>query len=133
MATFYNQATLSYGQGTINSNITEAEILTGLQITKTAVTASYGSGDGIVYVITLSNNGANAYNALTPGSKQYVTQLAVLEEAEAIYAGIFPLWAIILIAVGGVLVLAGGAVATVLILKRKKAAAAEEPTTEPEA
>ncbi len=75
----------------------------------------------------------NAYNALTPGSKLYVTQLAVLEEAEAIYAGIFPLWAIILIAVGGVLVLAGGAVATVLILKRKKAAAAEEPTTEPEA
>ena len=65
MATFYNQATLSYGQGTINSNITEAELLTGLQITKTAVTSSYGSGDGIVYVITLSNNGANAYNALT--------------------------------------------------------------------
>ena len=65
MATFYNQATLSYGQGTINSNITEAELLSGLQITKTAVSSSYGSGEGIVYVITVSNNGPTVYNALT--------------------------------------------------------------------
>ena len=65
MATFYNQATLSYGQGTINSNITEAELLSGLTITKTAVSSSYGAGEGIVYVITVSNNGPTAYSALT--------------------------------------------------------------------
>ena len=83
------------------------------------------------------NAARNAYNALTPGAKKYVTQLAVLEEAEAIYAGIFPLWAIILIAVGGVLVLAGGATAVLLVLKKKKATPAEEriaeeTTAEPE-
>ncbi len=74
----------------------------------------------------------NAFNALTPGSQKYVTKLAVLEEAEEIYAGIFPVWAIILIAVGGVLVLAGGAVAVILVLKKKKAAApvAEEAAEE---
>ena len=65
MATFYNQATLSYGQGVINSNVTEAELLSGLEITKTAITTSYGAGDAIVYAITLSNNGPTAYDALT--------------------------------------------------------------------
>ena len=75
----------------------------------------------------------NAYNALTPGAKEYVTKLAVLEEAEAIYAGIFPLWAIILIAAGGVLVLAGAAVAVILVLKKKKAAKPAETSEEAEA
>ena len=72
----------------------------------------------------------DAYNALTPGAKKYVTQLAVLEEAEAIYAGIFPLWAIILIAVGGVVVLAGGVVAVLLVMKKKKAARPAQETSD---
>ena len=65
MATFYNQATLSYGGSTVNSNTTEAELLSGLTITKTAVTETYGSGSSIVYTVTLSNAGSTAYNALT--------------------------------------------------------------------
>ena len=65
MATFYNQATLSYGGNTVNSNTTEAELLSGLTITKTAVTPSYGAGGNVVYAITLSNMGSSAYNALT--------------------------------------------------------------------
>ena len=65
MATFYNQATLSYGGNTVNSNTTEAELLSGLEITKTAVTATYDAGGNIVYVITLSNMGSSSYNPLT--------------------------------------------------------------------
>ena len=65
MATFYNQATLSYGGNTVNSNTTEAELLSGLQITKTAVTESYDAGGNIVYVITLSNMGSASYTSLT--------------------------------------------------------------------
>ncbi len=65
MATFFNQATLSYGGSTVNSNTTEAELLSGLTITKTAVTGSYEAGGSIVYAITLSNVGSASYTALT--------------------------------------------------------------------
>lgn len=65
MATFYNQATLSYGGNTVNSNTTEAELLSGLTITKTAVTPGYTAGGNVVYAITVSNAGGSAYNALT--------------------------------------------------------------------
>ena len=65
MATFYNQATLSFGGNVVNSNTTEAELLSGLGITKTAVTASYSAGSGVVYAVTLDNRASTAYNALT--------------------------------------------------------------------
>lgn len=65
MATFFNQATLTYGTNVVNSNVTEAELITGLGITKTAVTETYTPGGSIVYVITLTNNGASAYEGLT--------------------------------------------------------------------
>lgn len=57
MATFYNQATLSYGNVVRSSNITEGEIVSAATLTKTAVTEGYGAGDGITYVISLANNG----------------------------------------------------------------------------
>ena len=65
MATFYNQATLSFGGNVVNSNTTEAELLSGLTITKTAITTTYEAGGNIVYAITLSNMGGSSYNALT--------------------------------------------------------------------
>ena len=65
MATFYNQATLSFGGETLNSNITEAELLSGLSITKTAVTPIYGAGGNAVYTVTLSNMGSVAYSDLS--------------------------------------------------------------------
>ena len=65
MATFYNQATLSYGGNVVNSNTTEAELLSGLTIEKTAISASYTAGGNIAYVITVSNMGGSAYNGLT--------------------------------------------------------------------
>lgn len=57
MATFFNQATLNFAGRVTSSNITEGEIVSGLTLTKTAITENYGPGDGIVYTITLSNAG----------------------------------------------------------------------------
>ena len=65
MATFYNQATLSFGGNVVNSNTTEAELLSGLELTKTAVNASYSAGGSVVFAVTLRNMGASPYNALT--------------------------------------------------------------------
>ena len=65
MAIFYNQATLSYGGGTMNSNTTEAELLSGLTLTKTALSSEYNPGGSAVYAITLSNIGSTPYNSLT--------------------------------------------------------------------
>ena len=55
MATFYNQATLSYGNNVTTSNVTVGEIISGLTMTKTAVSTGYGIGDGITYVVSLIN------------------------------------------------------------------------------
>ena len=41
MATFFNQATLSYSGGVVNSNITSGEIVEVLSVTKTAVGGEY--------------------------------------------------------------------------------------------
>ena len=55
MATFFNQATLSYGDNVTNSNVTTGEIISGIGLTKTAASTSYGAGDGVSYVVTLVN------------------------------------------------------------------------------
>ena len=65
MATFYNRATLSIGGNVVNSNTTEAELLSGLDITKTPITATYTAGGNVVYAITLTNLGGSTYNSLT--------------------------------------------------------------------
>lgn len=65
MATFYNQATLSYSGNIINSNTTEAELLVGLELTKTAITGTYTADGNVVYAITLRNMSGSTYNDLT--------------------------------------------------------------------
>ena len=65
MATFFNQATLSYNNTIINSNITTGEIQEVLAITKTAVVDSYSQGDDVTYVINIRNTGTLAYTDLT--------------------------------------------------------------------
>lgn len=65
MATFYNQATLSFGGNVVNSNTTEAELLSGLELSKTPVTATYTAGSDVVYAVTLDNMGTASYDALT--------------------------------------------------------------------
>jgi len=89
LATFYNQASLSLGGTVTNSNITEGEILDVLTITKTAVSSGYGRGDGISYVVTLTNTGTVPVTGVTvtdnlgaytvPGTALTVTPLDFVE------------------------------------------------------
>lgn len=65
MATFFNQATLTYNDTVINSNITTGEIQEVLTITKTAVQTDYTQGGDVTYVINIRNTGTLAYNGLT--------------------------------------------------------------------
>lgn len=65
MATFYNQATLSYNGNTTNSNIAQGELLEVLSATKTAVLAEYSANRDVTYIINIVNSGAGAYSNLT--------------------------------------------------------------------
>lgn len=65
MATFTNQATLTYSGGVTNSNITTGQLLEVLTATKTAVVPTYRAGRPITYLITLVNSGAAALTSLT--------------------------------------------------------------------
>ncbi len=65
MATFFNQATLSYSGGTVNSNITTGEILEVLAATKTAVYDRYAPGSDITYAVNIVNSGTIAFTGLT--------------------------------------------------------------------
>lgn len=65
MATFYNQATLSFAGKVTNSNVTEGELVSELSLTKTAVSTDYGPGDGIVYAVTLVNADSVAKSGIT--------------------------------------------------------------------
>jgi len=65
MAQFTNQATLSYNNAVINSNIAVGEILEVLSATKTAVGDSYSQNDNVTYVISIVNAGAAAFTGLS--------------------------------------------------------------------
>ena len=60
MASFFNQATLIFGGRRANSNVTESEIVDTLSLTKTAITQSYSSDSGIVYAVSIANNGTTS-------------------------------------------------------------------------
>jgi hypothetical protein len=63
MATFTNQATLIFNGQSTSSNVTTGELLTGLTLTKTAITDAYGRDGRISYVVTISNVGAAVTDA----------------------------------------------------------------------
>lgn len=65
MATFFNQATLSYSGGTVNSNIATGEIVEVLSATKTAAIDNYTPGSEITYAVNIVNSGAVAFTGLT--------------------------------------------------------------------
>ena len=65
MATFFNQATLSYNGNVVNSNITAGELLEVLSATKTAVVDTYSRNSEVTYIINIVNSGSIAYNNLT--------------------------------------------------------------------
>lgn len=65
MATFTNQATLTYNGNVITSNIATGEIIEVLSATKTAVIDTYSRDSQITYVIQLVNSGAAAFSGIT--------------------------------------------------------------------
>ncbi len=65
MATFYNQATLSYNGNTTTSNITTGELVEVLSAKKHAVLPDYVAGDAVTYIITIVNSGNVPFTNLT--------------------------------------------------------------------
>ncbi len=65
MATFYNQATLSYNDTVTNSNIVTGELVEVLTATKTAITETYTQGETVTYVVSIANTGSTAITGVT--------------------------------------------------------------------
>ncbi len=65
MATFYNQATLSYNGNVTNSNIVTGEIVEVLTADKTATDATYTAGDTVTYIVSLVNTSSTAVTGVT--------------------------------------------------------------------
>ncbi len=65
MATFFNQATLSYNNTVTNSNIVTGELLEVLSAEKSALDTEYGTGDTVTYIINLVNSGNTAFTGAT--------------------------------------------------------------------
>ncbi|MBQ7907644.1 MAG: hypothetical protein IJ309_07640 [Clostridia bacterium] len=65
MATFTNQAQLTYRDTVTNSNVAVGEILDVLSVSKTAVSNVYGANDTITYIVSIVNTGSVAISGLT--------------------------------------------------------------------
>ena len=57
MATFFNQATLTYNGNTVSSNITTGELVNALTVTKTAVIDTYTRDSEVTYAVSIVNTG----------------------------------------------------------------------------
>lgn len=85
MATFYNQATLSYNGNVTGSNITTGEIVGVISANKNSTTDDYDSNGNITYVINIINSGNTDFTNLT------VTDNLGEYTTEAFPAGLVPL------------------------------------------
>lgn len=65
MATFQNQATLTYNDNTVNSNIVTGEIVEVLSAAKASLNQSYSIGDTISYIISVVNSGSTAFTGVS--------------------------------------------------------------------
>ena len=65
MATFTNQALLTYNNTRTLSNITTGVIEESLSLNKSSLQSEYGTGDRITYVLSIINSGTSAYTGLT--------------------------------------------------------------------
>ena len=65
MATFTNQARLTYTGGSAASNITVGELVQVLTAAKTAVVPTYRRDGAVTYLITLTNTGTTPLTGLT--------------------------------------------------------------------
>ncbi len=65
MATFTNQATLSYGNTVTQSNVVTGELQQAVSMTKYALTETYTADGVLTYVISLVNDGVTPLTGLT--------------------------------------------------------------------
>ena len=65
MATFTNQATLSYSGGTVNSNVVTGQIIEVLSATKYALVDTYGNRDTVTYIVSIQNAGNTAVTGVS--------------------------------------------------------------------
>ncbi len=65
MATFTNQATLSYNGNVLNSNTVTGNIVQVLSAAKTAVSDNYSASDDVTYVISIANSGTQDFTGIT--------------------------------------------------------------------
>lgn len=65
MATFTNQATLTYTGGSISSNIVTGELREAVSASKTAAGETYRPGETVTYALSLLNAGGTAATGIT--------------------------------------------------------------------
>lgn len=65
MATFTNQATLSYQNTTVLSNVVTGELLPPLSVTKEALLPTYGAGDTLTFIVSLRRCGCGCCTDIT--------------------------------------------------------------------
>ena len=65
MASFTNQATLTYNGLTVASNTVTGQMISPLTLTKTAGDTEYAPGDTVYYAVSVVNDGSVTYEGLT--------------------------------------------------------------------
>ena len=65
MAIFTNQATLTYNNVSVLSNVTSGQLTETLSVTKTAANDTYTEGERITYAVSLMNSGTAAESGVT--------------------------------------------------------------------
>lgn len=65
MATFYNQATLTYRGGTVNSNIVSATLSEALSVSKTSALDTYRVGERMTYTVGIVNSSDTPVSTVT--------------------------------------------------------------------
>lgn len=65
MATFQNQASLTFNNSTVNSNIVTGEILEVLSLTKASLNTSYNTGDTVTYILSVINSGTSPFTGVS--------------------------------------------------------------------
>ncbi len=65
MATFYNKATLTYSNGSTDSNIVTGELAEVLSAAKTVLEADYNTDCPLTYAVSIVNSGTSPFTGLT--------------------------------------------------------------------
>ena len=65
MAVFQNQATLTFGDNTVNSNIVTGEIVEVLTLTKASLNTDYSVGETVTYILSIVNSGSSPFTGVS--------------------------------------------------------------------